>query len=187
MKLFFDTEFTGLHKNTTLISIGIIDEDGRTFYAELSDYDESQVTPWIRENVLEKLNYYNRNKFDVKFIEHNQISVYGTAEYVRDALIEWLSAYDDVQFVSDVCHYDFVLLIDLISTTGSVFDIPPQISPSCHDINQDIATYKGISEREAFDVSRIDMVGGSDYYEQHNAAFDATLIRHIYQNILRLN
>ena len=30
MKIFFDTEFTGLHKNTTLISIGLVDENGRT-------------------------------------------------------------------------------------------------------------------------------------------------------------
>ena len=42
MKIFFDTEFTGLHKNTTLISIGCIDEAGRTFYAEFIDYDRSQ-------------------------------------------------------------------------------------------------------------------------------------------------
>lgn len=41
MNIFFDTEFTGLHKNTTLISIGCVDENGRTFYAELTDYDES--------------------------------------------------------------------------------------------------------------------------------------------------
>jgi hypothetical protein len=37
MKIFFDTEFSGLHKNTTLISIGCISEDGKTFYAELED------------------------------------------------------------------------------------------------------------------------------------------------------
>lgn len=28
MKIFFDTEFTGLHKDTTLISIGLISELG---------------------------------------------------------------------------------------------------------------------------------------------------------------
>jgi len=35
-RIFFDTEFTGLHKDTTLISIGLIAEDGRTFYAEFN-------------------------------------------------------------------------------------------------------------------------------------------------------
>lgn len=42
-KLFFDTEFTGLHKNTTLISIGIVSECGCKFYAELTDYDKTQI------------------------------------------------------------------------------------------------------------------------------------------------
>lgn len=37
MKIFFDTEFTGLHKDTTLISLGMISEDGRRFYAEFND------------------------------------------------------------------------------------------------------------------------------------------------------
>lgn len=39
MKIFFDTEFTGLHKDTTLVSIGMVSEDNRQFYAELTDYD----------------------------------------------------------------------------------------------------------------------------------------------------
>ncbi len=33
MKVFFDTEFTGLRKDTTLVSIGMIAENGETFYA----------------------------------------------------------------------------------------------------------------------------------------------------------
>ena len=36
-KIFFDTEFTGLHQNTTLISIGLVSECGKSFYAELVD------------------------------------------------------------------------------------------------------------------------------------------------------
>ena len=57
MKLFFDTEFTGLHQKTTLISIGIISETGETFYCELDDYDRNQVDEWIRENVIAKLKH----------------------------------------------------------------------------------------------------------------------------------
>jgi len=51
-KLFFDTEFTGLHQNTTLISIGIIADSGETFYAELTDYAKDQVNDWLRDNVI---------------------------------------------------------------------------------------------------------------------------------------
>ena len=57
MKIFFDTEFTGLHKNTTLISIGLFDENGRNFYAEFNDYDESQCDDWIQDNVIKYLAY----------------------------------------------------------------------------------------------------------------------------------
>ena len=55
MKIFLDTEFTGLHKNTSLISLGMVDERGRTFYAEFTDYDESQCDDWIQKNVINNL------------------------------------------------------------------------------------------------------------------------------------
>ena len=41
-KMFFDTEFTGLHQNTTLVSIGLVSDEGERFYAELTDYDDTQ-------------------------------------------------------------------------------------------------------------------------------------------------
>lgn len=49
MKVFFDTEFTGLHQHTTLVSIGMVAEDGRNFYAELTDFDQTQANDWIRD------------------------------------------------------------------------------------------------------------------------------------------
>lgn len=59
MKIFFDTEFTGLHKNTTLVSIGLISEDKRQFYGELIDYNENQCDEWINENVINHLRKTN--------------------------------------------------------------------------------------------------------------------------------
>lgn len=37
MLIFFDTEFTDLVPDAKLVSIGLVSEDGREFYAELSD------------------------------------------------------------------------------------------------------------------------------------------------------
>lgn len=54
-KIFFDTEFTGLRKDTTLISIGIVSDTGDRFYAELTDYDEGMCDEWIEKNVLDHL------------------------------------------------------------------------------------------------------------------------------------
>lgn len=47
-KLFLDTEFTGLTKGTTLVSLGIVSGDTsmdvqKSFYAEFTDFDEEQV------------------------------------------------------------------------------------------------------------------------------------------------
>ena len=73
-----------------------------------------------------------------------------------------------------------VLLIDLF---GGAFDLPKNINPSCHDINQDIAKFLGITEREAFDVSRECFLGICLSSEKHNALYDAEIIKEIYEFI----
>lgn len=213
MLLFFDTEFTGLRKDTTLISIGIIAEDGRKFYAEFMDYDISQINNWIGENVIDNLFlediYLSKNveseivklmkqgyRFSEKaekidkpkyqyYIEKDEkYFVKGTTPFIKRHLSYWISQFDSVQFVSDVCHYDFVLLIDLF---GTAFDLPENVCAACHDLNTDIARNYGISEREAFDKSREEIVmelcGHETEGRKHNALYDAEVIKAIYEEI----
>ncbi len=55
LNVFFDTEFTDISSNEPpfLISIGFVTEDGREFYAELTDtYDFGQCSDFVRANVL---------------------------------------------------------------------------------------------------------------------------------------
>lgn len=53
MLIFFDTEFTDLHWEAKLISIGLVAENGQTFYAELSDtYQLKDCGDFAREVVL---------------------------------------------------------------------------------------------------------------------------------------
>ena len=153
MNVYFDTEFTGLHKGTTLISIGLVSEDGKTFYGELTDYDKSQVNDWIQENVIDNL-LYSPMYHGCMGGEANTVCV-GNKERIRRELEQWLSQFDDVQLVSDVSHYDMVLFIDVF---GDAFSIPKNVSPSCHDINQDIARIIGCTDREAFDISREELL-----------------------------
>lgn len=177
MKVFFDTEFTGLHKNTTLISIGLVDEDGRTFYAEFLGYDSNQVDDWIQENVIAHLNLGNYEHYG--FFKDNT-TVCGNKEFIKKHLENWLSKYDEVELISDCCHYDMVLFIDIF---GGAFDIPKQVNPACHDINQDIAKYCHISEREAFDYSREKILKFSNINingDKHNSLYDAKVIKEIY-------
>lgn len=182
MNIFFDTEFTGLHKDTTLISIGLVDENGNTFYAELSDYDRNQVNDWIQDNVLAYMKFPDDPSRGIYGSKNNDnIEMYGTRDEVAKTLRGWLDRYDEVQLVSDVCHYDMVLFIDLF---GSAFDLPKCVNASCHDINQDIAVHYNVTEAEAFDMSREGMLQMLPEGDKHNALYDAKVIREIYYHII---
>ncbi|MEO8022867.1 hypothetical protein [Polaromonas sp.] len=53
MLIFFDTEFTDLKPDSKLISIGLVSEAGREFYAELSDtYQVKECGDFCRDLVL---------------------------------------------------------------------------------------------------------------------------------------
>ena len=54
IKVFLDTEFTGLHKNTTLISLGITSEFGDSLYVEFTDYNRDSIEndKWIQYKVI---------------------------------------------------------------------------------------------------------------------------------------
>lgn len=188
---FFDTEFTGLRKDTTLISIGIVSDTGDRFYAELTDYDEGMCDEWIEKNVLDHLVLSGNAELEESLAADNKTTtVIGSKADVCCELMKWLemdanfdSDYAAV-FVSDVSHYDMVLLIDLLA--GNAMKLPEFITPACHDINQDIATMLDISEKAAFDISReqlltnrgIDLPKG----QKHNALYDAEVIKAIYED-----
>jgi DNA polymerase III epsilon subunit-like protein len=50
--VFIDTEYTGEHAGTTLVSMGLVTLDGQELYLVYNDYERDQVTDWLRENVL---------------------------------------------------------------------------------------------------------------------------------------
>lgn len=177
MNVYFDTEFTGLHKGTTLISIGLIASNGKKFYAEIVDYDRSQVNDWIKENVINNLWAVSKTIDECSKFEYYHL---GTKEQIAQKLKEWFLEFDSIQLISDVAHFDMVLLIDLF---GGAFDLPKNVNPSCHDINQDIAKFLGVTEREAFDVSRECFLGICLSSEKHNALYDAEIIKEIYEFI----
>lgn len=55
MQVFFDTEFTSLDANRMrgLISVGLVAQDGRKFYAELSDtWDDSMCSLFVLDTVI---------------------------------------------------------------------------------------------------------------------------------------
>lgn len=176
-RIFFDTEFTGLHKDTSLISIGLISEDNKCFYAEFSDYDETQVNDWIQDNVINNL-WIQSGRFSW---DYPDFYYFAKKEEIALKLAEYFKQFDSVELVSDVCHYDMVLLIDLF---GNAFNLPDNVSAVCHDINQDIADFHNISDAEAFHVSREEVLENNNLEikgSKHNALYDAKVIKAIYE------
>ena len=54
-RYFYDCEFIEDGRIIDLVSIGVVDEYGREFYAVSTQFDDSRAVPWVRRNVLDKL------------------------------------------------------------------------------------------------------------------------------------
>ncbi|MDZ4667983.1 MAG: 3'-5' exoribonuclease [bacterium] len=179
-KIFLDTEFTGLHQNTTLISIALVAETGEEFYAEFTDYDQSQVNPWIQENVLSKC-FLQEGKNLFLLDKHH---IKGNRNEIKTALLDWLNYFDvrknplgktlpTFQIWADVPHWDWVLFCELF---GGALNLPPQI----HYIPLDIATLLNIRNIDP-DKSRLALVLDIDKDQlpknmnEHNALFDCKI------------
>jgi hypothetical protein len=55
VRYFYDTEFIEDGRTIELISIGVIAEDGREYYAVSTEFDPERAGSWVRANVLPKL------------------------------------------------------------------------------------------------------------------------------------
>lgn len=181
MKVFFDTEFTGLHKNATLISLGIISEFGDTFYAELTDYNKEDVNDWIQENVINKLQFndsLSETIMNLSVMKSIDFEIKGNKKQITDRLKQWLDMicerynYSRVEFWSDCLAWDWVLFVDLF---GSSFDLPDYIYPYPMDI---VTMFR---ERNIDpDINREEYVYFCNKDDKHNALFDAKIIRDCY-------
>lgn len=172
MKVFFDTEFTGLHQNTTLISIGCVAEDGRTFYAEFDDYSREQCDGWIKNNVLTHLLYSGEYG---PFAGTSEWFMRNDKRMVATVLRLWLSQLGPVEMWSDCLAYDWVLFNELF---GGALEIPENIYYTPFDLCT-LLKIKGIDP----DVNREEfagMAGGP----KHNALWDARVIKACYEKAL---
>ena len=180
MNLYFDTEFTGLHKDTTLISIGIISDNGKTFYAELRDYDESQVDEWIRDNVINNLSLKNLfgNEGFMSCDSDDNFMMTGNKKDVVEKLTKWIEQFDKVEMWSDCLSYDWVLFNHLF---GHAFNLPKNI----YYIPFDICTLfkiKGIDP----DISREEFINNSVKGKKHNSLYDAKVIKACYEKLIKI-
>lgn len=116
MRIFFDTEFIEDGKTIDLLSIGMIREDGRRFYAENSEADRSRASDWVRENVFPFL------KGGRALMARREI-----AKHIRE-----FAGYAP-EFWAYYADYDWVALCQLY---GTMMDLPEGWPMFCMDVKQ---------------------------------------------------
>lgn len=178
-KLFFDTEFTGLHQHTTLISIGIVSKCGHTFYAELTDYDKSQIDEWLQTNVIDNLlfNDQEERREGIVSAMGYSIELKCNKMQLQGELGQWLQQFGSgVEMWSDCLAYDWVLFNQIF---GHAFNIPKSV----YYIPFDICTLFLICGIDP-DVDREQYAYGTKgEQKKHNALVDARMIKECFERL----
>ncbi len=119
MRYFFDTEFIerGAKYPVTLISIGIVADDGREYYAVSSEFNEADAGAWVAQNVLPHLG-------DVERLPLGEVA----------ADIERFVG-DDPEFWAYYCSYDWVVLCQCF---GTMMDLPKGFPMYCNDLKVEL-------------------------------------------------
>ncbi|HEY2205861.1 MAG TPA: polyadenylate-specific 3'-exoribonuclease AS [Pseudonocardia sp.] len=101
MRFFYDCEFIEDGKTIDLVSIGVVDADGREFYAVSTEFDERAASPWVRANVLPKL-------------PSPADPAWRSREQIRASLLKFLiRPGEDIELWAWIAAYDHVVLCQL--------------------------------------------------------------------------
>lgn len=119
MNFYIDTEFSERPGTIELISIGIMCENGSTFYAESTSFDESKCNEWVKQHVLPKLKFRHDpllksspwcrklvmtkedrmtwegtmwENSDGGFLPTPHYQVHGNTNSIKKHLLEWMTA-----------------------------------------------------------------------------------------------
>lgn len=125
-RYFYDCEFIEDGRVVDLVSIGVVDEYGREFYAVSTEFDASAAPAWVRRNVLDKL----PSPGDPAWRSRAQI---------RDQLWEFLTAPvrerpgETIELWAWLAAYDHVALAQL---WGAMPELPREIPRFTKDLRQ---------------------------------------------------
>src|SRR4051812_5818367 len=96
VRFFYDCEFIEDGTTIELVSIGVVDETGREFYAVSTEFDAGRAIPWVRRNVLDKLPSPGDPAWRSRERIRDDLLAFLTAPGEEIELWAWLAAYDHV-------------------------------------------------------------------------------------------
>lgn len=151
MRYFLDTEFLEDGKTIELISIGIVCEDGREYYAvnAFADFNRIIDDPWLVENVLPHLGM--KKPADMSWADYyypgdmyrdmdSRKEVFKTPEELTASLVEFVQG-DNIEFWAYYGDYDWVATCRLF---GRMIDLPKGWPKFCYDLRQWL-NHKGLN------------------------------------------
>ncbi len=158
----YDTEFLEDGRTIELISIGIVCEDGREYYAVNSDAPWGRIKErdWLVRNVLPSLPLTGRESLEdylnhprslfprpsIEFVEVDSRNVLVKPKWViANEVREFLLADGEPELWADWAAYDHVVLAQL---WGPMINLPQGIPMFTHDIEQAIEGVPGFVKPE---------------------------------------
>jgi 3'-5' exoribonuclease-like protein len=114
-RYWFDTEFIEDGRTIDLLSIGIVCEDGREYYAENGQADKSKANDWVKTNVLPHLTGRGIRRWRLR---------HEILDFIGDTTPEFWAYYGD---------YDWVALCQLF---GTMVDLPEGWPMFAMDVKQ---------------------------------------------------
>ena len=96
MRFFYDCEFIEDGLTVELVSIGVVDEDGREFYAVSTDFDPARANDWVRKHVLEQLPSPSSPAWRPRTAIRDDLLTFLTESAGKIELWAWMAAYDHV-------------------------------------------------------------------------------------------
>lgn len=135
MKYFFDTEFIEDGKTIDLLSIGIVSEDGREFYAQNGDADLDKASDWVCHNVFPELLKAPDSQIFHKYEIAPAIEKFVTAYESRFSFDHKVVEVSKIrpQFWAYYADYDWVVLCQLF---GTMMQLPQHWPKFCMDVKQ---------------------------------------------------
>lgn len=122
MRFFYDCEFIEDGVTIDLVSIGVVDETGREFYAVSTEFDAGRAGPWVRQHVLPQLPPAASSRWMSRTQIRDELYAFLTAKGDKDIeLWAWYAAYDHVS---------------LAQLWGAMPALPPRLPKFTRDLRQ---------------------------------------------------
>ncbi|WP_114453037.1 polyadenylate-specific 3'-exoribonuclease AS [Halopolyspora algeriensis] len=121
MRFFYDCEFIEDGLTIDLVSIGVVDETGREFYAVSTEFDPMRAGRWVRRHVLPQL-------------PPPASGAWRSRAQIRDDLYTFLTSRgSDIELWAWYAAYDHVALAQL---WGAMPALPSQLPKFTRDLRQ---------------------------------------------------